>query len=734
MTLSSRHAFSDCAWHPHCQRERGFRSMDKGWRVAGMILTVQVTEKMRLAAGTMASPPASRTLVLNSRVTQAPMAMAIPAARVRFGVFEVDLRSGELHKHGIKIKLHDQPFQVLAMLLENPGELVTREQLHQKLWAADTFVDFDVGLNSAIKRLRDALGDSAESPRYIETLPRRGYRFIASVEDAIPAIAPGPQPSIGTRQAEAASVAKPAEEAPTAAKAGLRPRSLWGLGLAAAAGLALLLALNLPSLHHRVQGTTIPLKIRSLAVLPLENLSRDADQEYFADGMTEELITDLGKIAGLRVISRTSSMHYKGRRKTLPEIARELNVDAVIEGAVLRSGDHVRITTQLVEAASDRHLWAESYERELRDVLTLQGEVARDVAKQVNIKLSQEEQTRFASTHPVDPKALEAYLKGRYELYKMTLEGTKKSIDYFAQALDKDPTYARAWAGLSEALSFPLVPQGTWDSQPQEVSAKAKAAALKALELDGALSEGHLSLGLVLEREWLWSGAEKEYQRAIALDPNNARAHGVYGFHLMAQGRLEEAIAETRRAQELDPLSPLMHRYSARALSAAGRYDEALAQYREVAALGGAMSYPTHRRMALAYERKGMEREALAELLAALRTPKNWLESAPSLPEKVEDRAAKQLAARVERKYASSGYPEAKRVFLHGDALHSAGLIWTAADYAELGLKDKAFEWLDKAIELRNPNMEFINVDERFVPLRSDPRFGDLLRRIGLPE
>jgi tetratricopeptide (TPR) repeat protein len=331
----------------------------------------------------------------------------------------------------------------------------------------------------------------------------------------------------------------------------------------------------------------------------------------------------------------------------------------------------------------------------------------------------------------------------------MTLEGTKKSIDYFAQALDKDPTYARAWAGLSEALSLPFVSQrplsvrwrhelrGTpWDSHPQEVLAKAKAAALKALELDGALSEGHLSLGLVLARDCLWSGAEKEYQRAIALDPNNARAHGVYGRHLMAQSHLEEAIAETRRAQELDPLSPLMHRYLAVALSAAGRYDEALAQYHEVAALGGAMSYPTHRRMALAYERKGMEREALAELLAALRTPKNWLESTPSLPEKVEDHAAKQLAARVERKYASSGYPEAKRVFLHGDALHiapSAGPIWTAADYAELGLKDKAFEWLDKAIESRNSNMEFIKVDERFVSLRSDPRFGDLLRRIGLP-
>ncbi len=682
------------------------------------------------------------------------MQVPVRVRKVRFGAFEVDLHSGELHKQGIKIKLHDQPFQVLAMLLEHPGDLVTREHLHQKLWPADTFVDFDVGLNSAIKRLRDALGDSAESPRFVETLPRRGYRFIAPVEE-VPAgvggreaqqsptpgsAAPGGAPVSTQPRAAAPSFRQPELEKDRTKTNRVRYSLLLG-GVAAAVLLALLFGLNVGELRERLLGKAsaggAAGRIRSLAVLPLENLSKDPEQEYFADGMTEALITDLGKISELRVISRTSSMYYKGTRKTLPEIARELNVDAVIEGAVLRSGDHVRITTQLVEAASDRHLWAESYERELRDMLTLQGEVARDVAKQVNIKLSQEEQTRFASAHAVDPKALEAYLKGRYELYKMTLEGTKKSIDYFAQALDKDPTYARAWAGLSEALSLPSVPQGTWDSHPQEVLAKAKAAALKALELDGALSEGHLSLGLVLEKDWLWSGAEKEYQRAIVLDPNNARAHGVYGLQLMAQGRLEEAIAETRRAQELDPLSPLMHRDLARALSAAGRYDEALAQYREVAALGGAMSYPTHRRMALAYERKGMEREALAELLAALRTPKNWLESTPSLPEKVEDRGAKQqLAARVERKCASSGYPEAKRVFLHGDVLHiapRAGPIWTAADYAELGLKDKAFEWLDKAIDVRNMNMELIKVDERFVPLRSDPRFGDLLRRIGLP-
>src|SRR6266852_4892411 len=349
--------------------------MAEGWHAAEMILTVQVAEKMKLEAQTMASPPTSRTAVLYSRATQAPMAMAIPSSPVRFGGFEVDLRSGELHKQGIKIKLHDQPFQVLAMLLEHPGELVTREQLQQKLWPSDTFVDFDVGLNSAIKRLRDALGDSAESPRYIETLPRRGYRFIASVEDAIPAIAPGPLPSIGTGQAGAASVAKPAEDAPAAAKAGLRPRSLWGLALAAAAGLALLLALNLPSLHRRVQGKTISPKIQSIAVLPFKNLSSEPDSDYFSDGLTDEVIRNLSIIDGLQVRSRTSSFAFKDKPRNIHEVGTQLGADLVLEGSVLRSGDKLRINAQLVQVSRDVPLWSERFDRELKDVFAIQDEI-----------------------------------------------------------------------------------------------------------------------------------------------------------------------------------------------------------------------------------------------------------------------------------------------------------------------------------------------------------------------
>ncbi len=437
------------------------------------------------------------------------------------------------------------------------------------------------------------------------------------------------------------------------------------------------------------------------------------------DGMTEALITDLGKITELRVISRTSAMHYKGGQKTLPEIARELNVDAVVEGAVLRSGNRVRITAQLIQAATDRHLWSESYERDLRDVLALQDEVARAIATEVKIKLSPQEQTRLASARPVNPEAYEAYLKGRYEWNKWTREALERSIEHFEQAVQKDPGYAPAWAGLSDAYDLAASLRG-----PPMALPKAKVAALRAIELDETLSEAHVSLGDVKrDLDWSWSAAEKEYQRALVLDQNNAPAHREYGFYLMAMGRLDESIAETKRARELDPLSANQHFSSARALTAAGRYGEALQQYRETAALGDTRNYPTHRRAAEVYERIGMQREALAELLDAMRLG-----------------GENELAAFVEQKYRSSGYSEAKKTFLRGEILEAekktgreAGPLWIAADYAALGKKDKAFEWLDKALRRRNPNLIFIKTEDRFEALRSDPRFRDLLRRIGLP-
>lgn len=597
-------------------------------------------------------------------------------ARVRFGSFEMDLRAGELRKHGLRIRLQFQPLTILRMLLERPGEVVTREDLRQALWPGETFVDFDHGLNNAINRLRDTLSDSAESPRFVETLPRKGYRFIAAVENV-----PFSVPHDLAVQADDSSTplttphsdkvaALPAESSKASLLGGARP---WiAAGAAAVALLALFLSLNTGRLRQWLPRASPATPIQSIAVLPLENLSGDPSQEYFADGMTEALITDLGKIGELHVISRTTAMHYKGNRKTLPEIARELHVDAVIEGAVLRSGDRVRIRARLVQAASDRQLWAERYERDLRDVLALQDEVARSIASEIKIKLTPQEQVRLSSGRPVDPEAHEAYLMGRNEWNKWTDEGLKKSVEYFERAIQKDPAYAQAWAGLSDTYQF----LSLWDSWPAGVAMpKAKAAALKAIQLDDTLSDAHVALSGVLgpyERV----AAEKELQRAIALNPSNEWAHQAYGYRLSSMARFDEAIAEMKRALELDPLAPNKHQSLAATLYRAGRYDEALQHFREVPD-PDANSERRHRFIAAIYERKGLQKEAIAEWLAALRFA-----------------GEKDLAEQVERKYASYGYSEAKKTLLWGDitekqkarARNGFGqTAWIAADYALLG-------------------------------------------------
>ena len=617
-----------------------------------------------------------------------------PGQVFRFGDFEANLRSGELRRNGLKVKLGAQSFQVLGLLLENPGEVVTREELRQKLWTEDTFVDFEAGLNSAIKRLRDTLGDNADRPRFVETLPRRGYRFIAPVDGY-----------------EAAVV--PAVERPTSRK----PLLLLGTA-AAALLLGLLVGFNTGGLRDRLLRAGPP-RIESLAVLPLENLSNDASQEYFVDGMTDELTTQLAKLGSLRVISRASAMQYKGQRKPLRDIARELGVDAVVEGSVSRDAERVRIRAQLIDARTDQHLRAESYERDLRDTLALQAEVARDIAGQVHLRLSPRSQAALARRRRVDPEALDAYLRGRYELNKTTAEGIEASIQHFERALEKDARYAEAWSGLSDSYSTMSLFQ-YWP--PPAALPKAKAAALKALELDETLSETHVSLATALfALEWDRSGAEKELQRAIALDSNNARAHYIYGRFLLARGRFDDALAAIEQARRLDPLSPNIQNGLGVALYRTGRYDEALEQFRAVPD-PDANSERRHRRMAAIYERKGMHKEALDELLTALR----WA-------------SKKELAEQVEQEYLAAGYAEAKKTFLWGNiaegerrAKHGEVTLQVAADYALLGEKDKAFEWLEKAYQARAGGLLELNVDDQFEPLRSDPRFSQLLRRVGL--
>ncbi len=392
--------------------------------------------------------------------------------RVRFAAFELNLQTGELFKHSRKIKLQAQSFLILASLLEKPGEVLTREQLCRTLWPSGVFVDFEVGLNAAINRLRSVLSDSPEKPRFIETLPRRGYRFIAPVERDAP-------------------------------------------------------------------KRTSP-EITSLAVLPLENMTGSAAEEYFVDGMTEALITRLAQIGALRVISRTSVMHYKGTRKKLPEIAKELNVDAIVEGSITRSGSHVRVTAQLIHAPTDLHLWANDYERSMTDILLLQADVAGAIAHEVQVRLTPQERNRLASAQPVNPEAYRAYLRGRLHWNKRTEEGMNKGLGLFQEALEKEPRHALSHAGVAECYNM----MAFWGAAaPREVSSKAKAAANEAVELDPNLSEGHTARGWArLAYDWDWSGAEQELQRAIELNPGYATAHQWYSHLLIYQGRDREAL------------------------------------------------------------------------------------------------------------------------------------------------------------------------------------------------
>jgi TolB-like protein/DNA-binding winged helix-turn-helix (wHTH) protein len=440
------------------------------------------------------------------------------SVRLYFGVFELDLRAGELRKHGLRVRLQEQPFQVLAMLLEHPGEVVTREELQKKLWPADTFVDFDNGLNKAINKIREALGDSAESPRFVETVARRGYRFLAEVKvaNAVPVrgsdLATQPHPEAEAR-----------DHAGLAGKLAIPKHFLPPLAWKISAFALLLLMASLAAWKLHSWNHPSPV-IRSLAVLPLESLSSDASQDYFADGMTDELISDLGQISALRVISRTSVMVYKHARKPLPQIARELNVDAVVEGTVLRSGDQVRITAQLIEASADRHLWSQSYEGELRDTLALQNKVARAIADQIRISLNPQEQAALKKVKVVNPQAYESFLKGRYFWNKRTADGLKVALAYFNQSIEEDPKYAPAYSGLADTYAL----LADWEygvMTPKEALPKAKAAAIKALELDGALGEAHNSLAFCLDSDWDFDSAGKEFRRAIELNPGYATAH-----------------------------------------------------------------------------------------------------------------------------------------------------------------------------------------------------------------
>ncbi|MEE9568621.1 MAG: tetratricopeptide repeat protein, partial [Candidatus Binatia bacterium] len=470
---------------------------------------------------------------------------------------------------------------------------------------------------------------------------------------------------------------------------------------------------------ERILGGASPGRIDSLAVLPLKNLMRDPEQDYFVEGMHAAMITDLSKIGSLKVISRTSVMPYNNTKKSVPEIARELGVDAVVEGSVLRAGDRVRITAQLIEAATDRHLWADSYERDLSDVLGLQSEVARAIADEIKIKLTLQEQSRLASSRSVNPQAHEAYLRGRYDWNKKTESGFKKAIEYFQQAVEIDPVHAPAYAGLADSYNM-LAAESILP--PKEAYAMAKAAAVKALEIDDTLGEAHVSLASIMENyDWNWAGAEREYQRAIKLNPGYPTAHEWYASFLRNMGQHDEAITEIKQAQALDPLSLPINATFGRILISAGLYDQAIDQHREAAKL-----YPkhatSHHVLGKAYLRKGMYEEAIAEFQMARRL----------FGDKPE------LVWGLGHAYTGAGKrTEALQMLRQLKEMSNRGYVpsfYIALLYVALGENDQALTWLEKAYEEHHPNMVWLKMDPCLDPLRSAPRFQSLLRRMNFPE
>jgi len=614
-------------------------------------------------------------------------------SNVKFGLFELDVAAGELRKRGQRVPIQGLPLELLAVLLEHPNQVVKREDLRARLWPSDTFVDFDHSLHNAIARLREALGDEASSPRFIETLPRRGYRFIGPIDAAA---ANDPVPSAAARRGGAS-----------------RP-----LILAAVVAMVLLAAIVGLTIRAVRPGSTAPStsSIRSVAVLPLKNLSVDPEQGYFAEGMTEALITTLGKIGSLRVISRTSVMRFADTRAPLPEIAKELHVDALVEGTVARSGDRVRVTANLVQGSPERHLWAQSYERDLRDVLAIQRDLASAIAREIQITLTPEERSLLASARTVDPDTYQLYLKGRYFWNRRTEPDLKKAVDYFQHAVERDARYAPAYAALADTY----VPQGYFDFlPPREAGAKAKAAALRALEIDDTLADAHTSLAATLEfYERDWAGAEREFKRAIALNPNDATTHNWYAQLLAPLGRIDEFVAEGARAEALDPVSIVITFAVGNRLYFARRYASAIDQLQKALELDPNFAIG---RMELGrvFEAQGQYERAMHEYQRAVALSDN-----PSL-----------LAA-LGRAYAAAGNTTDARQVLSKLAALSQRRYISPLDIARvragLGEPDETFTWLDRAFNDGSNRLVFLKLDPDFDPIRADRRFGDLVRRLGL--
>jgi TolB-like protein/DNA-binding winged helix-turn-helix (wHTH) protein/tetratricopeptide (TPR) repeat protein len=641
----------------------------------------------------------------------------------RFGVFELDARTGELRKHGVRLRVRGRPIDILLLLLERPGDVVTREDLRQRLWPADTFVDFDHGLNSAVNRLRDALGDSADNSRFIETLPRRGYRFIAPIAAPVPRSAapvatppPTPPPEIEAATIPTPSVAMPVEPVVPAPV----PRLRWRrASLIAAAGVAAVVIVAAAVIGWRDWRTSVDSTGKmTIAVLPFANLSGDPEQDYFSDGFTEEMIAELGTLepGRLAVIGRTTSMLYKGAGKSIGQIGQELGVMYVLDGSVRRAGQRLRITAQLVNTRDMTSLWGDSYERDVGDVLTVQSDVARQIARALALALTPPSDAAAHRT-PTSFSAYEMWMRGRFFRGQATEDGARKAIEYFERAAEVDPAYAAAHAGIAD--SYLLLGSPGWEvDAPSRLLPSAKEAAERALALDSESAEAHATLSLIkLYFDWDLAATERELTEALRLNPSSAQAHQYHSTLLLVMNRPEEAIAAARRAMELDPLSATASTTLGIRYFYAARIADAIEQFLKTLEVTPGFAV-AHWGLAQCYRQQGRHKEAIEQLESAVQLSGN----------------SAYMRSQLAYGYAAAGNHAAAQAVLR-QLREEAGTRYVAPYHlaliaAGLGDTTQTLQWLERAYADRSGWMVFLPVQPEFDGMRQAVDFQRLLARV----
>jgi TolB-like protein/DNA-binding winged helix-turn-helix (wHTH) protein/tetratricopeptide (TPR) repeat protein len=618
--------------------------------------------------------------------------------------FELDTERYELRRGERVLRLEKIPMELLILLAQRKDQLVGRREIIEKLWGKDVFLDTEQGINTAIRKIRLALHEDPEEPRFLQTVVGKGYRLV------------GPITLVGnghkeTRQRPPVASGPAANSIPRQARFWIIASVISCLAISA----AVVIAIINPGLRDRLFNRNP--SIHSIAVLPLENLSGDASQDYFADGMTDELITNLAKIKALRVISRTSVMQYKSVHKSLPEIAQALNVSAVVEGAVSRSGNRVHITAQLIDARNDVHLWAQEFDRDMGDTTALQSEIAQTIAHQIRVEMTTGDETRLSSRHQVSAKAHDAYLQGRYQWNKKTGRSLTESISFYQHAIAEDPDYALAYAGLADSY---IVLENNGKMSANEANPQIKAAALRAVEADASLADGHMVLASVRENEWDWVGAEQEYKRALELNPGLARAHHWYAILLTALHRPGEAIHEIARAVDLEPVTDSLYLVESQIYYRARQYENAERSLHMVVGTDKE-STGVHETIGLIDLGKTRYHDAVSELLISARQE-------PGEPEEW---------ALLTYAYAQAGEKsEALHAFARITQLGKKQFVepcWMAVAWTGLGNRDKAIYYLNEAYQTHSNVLPFLQVDPIFDPLRSDARFQELLHRMALP-